>query len=166
MEREVRELFLQLSEIFFVEDIGCRTSTIPIRNLSITNIQCLQQVKNMSTKRSHSDTTTYIKHLVLRIENRMEFSIRATHHHLIAWFQRENVRRSNTWAHLLESTMDSVEWRSSNTDIQHDAIAFSRIVGHRIGSDCLFGILDCKIIHFKVFPVALELFIDLEITIF
>ena len=60
--------------------------------LTVGSVQSLGHVHNLSTQWSHTGTTTNPDHLLARGEVRMEVTVRTTHHYLVAWLQREDVR--------------------------------------------------------------------------
>ncbi len=71
----------------------------------------------------------------------MEVAVGAAHHHLVAGFQRENIARSNTGHHILESDLRlGLHGRSGNAHGKHYAVALGRIVGHGVGAHCRFGV--------------------------
>ena len=136
VEVEVREVFLQSEEIIQIEYFIQSTCTIEIVHLTIGGMQRLTHMHNLCTQRSHTGTTTYPNHLALRIKDRMELSIRTAHSHLVAWLQTEDVRRSNTWTNIHKAHLWFwLKRRCCNTDGQHEAVALSRIVSHRVSTD-------------------------------
>ena len=154
MEREVREVFLNLQEIFQIEYFVQCTCTIEVRHLTVGSMQRLGQVHDLCTQRSHTGTTTYPHHLFLRIEDRMEVSVRTTHNYLITGFQRKDVRRSDTriYVNKARTLIFRFERRRSNTYCQHDAVTLSRIVSHGICTNCFFFIRTFQAEQTKVFP--------------
>ena len=72
----------------------------------------------------------------------MEVSIRTAHRHLVTRLQREYVGRSDTRHHIHEAYLRfRLEGRSGDTDSQHDAVPFCRIIRHRICTYRRFVIL-------------------------
>ena len=71
----------------------------------------------------------------------VEVAERSTHNHLVARFQREDVRRSDTWVHIHETALVGLEWRCGDTNGKHKYITLGRIVGHRVGTDGILGVL-------------------------
>ena len=136
MEMEVGEFLFQSMEIVEVEHLVECTCAIEIMHLAIGSVQCFGHVHDLCTQRSHTCTTANPYHFLLAVEMWMEIAERTTHNNLVAWFKREDVRRSNTWIHIHKSTAIWFEWRSCNTYGQHEDITFCRIVRHRIGTDC------------------------------
>ena len=143
MECEVREVFFDLQEVLQIEYFVQRTGTIEVRHLTIGNVQCLRQVHDLCTQRSHTGTTTNPHHFLLRVEYRMEVSVRTTHDNLVTWFQREDIRRSDTrhYIHKSGTLFFRFERWSSDTYSQHDTVTFRRIVGHRVSTDCFLIVL-------------------------
>ena len=140
VELEVREVFLNLQEVFQIEHLVQCTGTVEVVHRTVSDMQRLGQVHNLGTQRSHTCTTTDPHHFVLRIQNRVEVTVRSTHGHLVTWLQRKDVRRSDTRHHIhkARSLILRFERRSSDTYSQHDAVTLSRIVGHRISTDGRF----------------------------
>ena len=131
MEVEVGIILLQLQEVLQIEHFVQGTCTIEVVHLAVCGMQRTGHVHDLCAQRSHTGTTTYPNHFLLRIEDRMEISVRTTHGHLVTRFQREDVRRGDTRHHILEAYLRfRFERRSGDTYRQHDAVAFSRIVGH------------------------------------
>ena len=60
----------------------------------------------------------------------MEVAERTAHDHLVARFQREDVRRSDTRVDIHEARAVGLERRRSDTHGQHEDVALGRIVGH------------------------------------
>ena len=148
MERKVREILLDLQEVFQIEYFIQRTCTVEVSHLTVCSMQCLRQVHDLGTQRSHTGTTANPHHFLLRIEYRVEVSVRTTHDYLITRFQCEDIRRSDTrrYIHKALSLIFRLERRSCDTYCQHDTVALCRIVSHRIRTDGFFVVvtLQCK----------------------
>ena len=140
VEMEVGEILLQTEEVLEIEHLVERTRTIEIVHLAIGGMERLGHVHNLRTERSHTGTTTNPDHLLLRVEVRMEVAERTTHNHLVAGFQREDVRRSDTGVHIHEAAAIGLERRCGNTHGEHEHVTLSRVVGHRVGTDGGLGI--------------------------
>ena len=140
VEVEVGILLLQSEEVVKIEDLVERTSTIEVVHLTVGGVERLRHVHDLRTERGHTGTTTYPDHLTFGVEVRVEITERSAHRHLVAWFQREDIRRSNTGIHIHEAALVGFEWRSSNTHGEHEHITLSRIVGHGVCTDGRLGI--------------------------
>ena len=154
MERKVREILLYLQEVFQIEYFVQGTCTIEVSHLTVSSMQCLRQVHDLCTQRSHTGTTTNPHHFLLRIEYRVEVSVRTAHDYLITRFQSEDIRRSNTCRHIHKalSLIFRLERRSCDTYRQHDTVTFCRIVSHRISTDRFFIIVTLQCEQTEFFP--------------
>ncbi len=132
VECEIREFLFYFQEVLQIEHFVQSTCTIEIRHLAICSLQRLSHVHNLSTQRSHTGTTADPHHFSLRVEDRMEITVRTAHCYLVTRFQGKDIRRSDTRHYILESRtlFSRFERRSSDTYSQHDTVAFSRIVSH------------------------------------
>ena len=142
MELEVGEILFNLQEVFQIEHFIQCTCTVEVIHHAICSVQCLRHMHNLCTQRSHTGTTADPHHLLLGVEYRMEVSVRATHGYLITRFQGKDIRRSDTrhYIHEARALVFRLERRRGDTYRQHNAVAFGRIVGHRIGTDGFFVI--------------------------
>ena len=141
VEVEIREFLLQTEEIFEIENLVQRTRTVEIMHFAVGRLQSLGHVHNLGTQRSHSCASTDPNHLLFRVEMRMEVAKRTAHRHLVAGFQRENIRRGDTRIHLHETALVGLHRRRGDTNSQHENVALGRIVCHRISANRGFGIL-------------------------
>ena len=153
MELEVGEFFLDGEEVVEVEHFVEGAGTVEVVHNAVGGVKCLGHVHDLSAKRSHTGATAHPYHFALRVENRMEVAIRAAHKHLVARFEREDVRRSDTRHHILESHLRLwLEWRSGNAHGEHKAVALGRIVSHRVGANGRFGVLALEGEESELFP--------------
>ena len=130
MEVEVGIFLLQTQEVVEVEHLVQRTCTIEVVHLAVRGMQRLCHVHNLSTQRSHTGTATNPYHLLLRVEVRVEVAERTAHNHLVAGFQREDVRRGNTRVDIHEAALVGLERWCGDTHGQHEDVALGGIVGH------------------------------------
>ena len=91
VEVEVGIFLLQSEEVVEIEHLVQCSRTIEIVHLAVGSVQSLCHVHNLRTQRSHTGTTTYPYHLLLRVEVRMEITVRTAHHHLVTRFEGEDV---------------------------------------------------------------------------
>ena len=162
MECEVREVFFDLQEVLQIEYFVQRTGTIEVRHLTIGNVQCLRQVHDLCTQRSHTGTTTNPHHFLVRIQDWVEISIRTAHNNLVTRFQREDIRRSDTrhYIHKSGTLFFRLERRGSDTYSQHDTVTFCRIVGHRVSTDGRCVVLAFQREQTELFPSRQIFFAD------
>ena len=146
VEMEVRELLLQSEEIVEEEDFVDSTCAVEIVHLTVTAVAGLQHVHDLCTERCHTGTTTNPDHLLLTIVNRTELTVRTAHAHLVARFEREDIRGSDTagYVHELRSVgalLFRFERRCSDTDGEGDDVALVGVVSHRISTHGSLGVL-------------------------
>ncbi len=92
-------------------------------------MQCLEQVEDVASHRSHSGTTADEYDLVVGILDE-EFAVRAADGDLVSRFERVDVRRADTRIYRNPLLLCPVERRSRDTHVQHDDVALCRVVGH------------------------------------
>ena len=141
VEVEVGILLLQAQEVVEIEHLVERAGTIEVVHLAILGVQRLGHVHDLCAQRSHTGTTTNPDHLLLRVEVWVEVAERTTHDHLVARFQREDVRRGDTGVDLHEATLVGLERRRGDTNGEHEHITLGRIVGHRVSTNGGLGVL-------------------------
>src|SRR5690606_10202877 len=116
-----------------IEQFLLRTSSIPVRNLSVCLLS-MEQVEDLSSERCHTCTPTDVDHLSFgRVD--MEFTVRTGDRHLITRFSSEYIRRTYTRIYVHPSVVSAIpRWRR-DTDGQHDNVSFCWVVGHGVGSE-------------------------------
>ena len=83
----------------------------------------------------------------------MEITIRSTHYYFITRLATENIRRSDTGRHFLESGLRfRLKRRSGYSDCQHYSVSLCRIVCHRISTNSIGVILRFDREDIKPFP--------------
>ena len=139
---EVGEILFELEEVFEEENFVDGTCTVEIVHFAVAHVLRFEQVHDLCTKGSHTGTTADPNHFALRIVARMEITIRAAHHHLVAGLEAEDVGRSDTGHHIEETgaLVFRFERRRGNTHGERDDIAFVGIVGHGVGTNRGFGV--------------------------
>ena len=146
VEMEVRELLLQREEIVEEEDFVDSTCAVEIVHLTVAAVAGRQHEQDPRAQRGHTGSTTNPNHLLLTIVNRTELAIRTAHAHLVARFEREDIRGSDTagYVHELRSVgalLFRFERRCSDTDGEGDDVALVGVVRHRISTHGSLGVL-------------------------
>ena len=76
VEVEVGILLLQAEEVVEIEYLVQGAGTVEVVHLAVLRMQCLRHVHDLCAQRSHTGTTAYPDHLLLRIEVRVEVTVR------------------------------------------------------------------------------------------
>ncbi|CUQ63382.1 Uncharacterised protein [Segatella copri] len=101
----------------------------------------------------------------------MEVSVRTTHHYLVAWLQREDVRRSDTCWYVLESYLWTwQEWSCGDTYGQGDDVTLVRIVRHRVSTNGRLWIVSLEREDVELLPcsdvlLANEILVEILVVI-
>ena len=164
IEREVRELLFDFVELVDVRSLFQSTCAVPERHGAF-GLFGLEQVHDVAAHRSHPSAPADEDQLLRigQVVRQEEFAVRTRDGHLVARLAAENVGRADTRIHFHEAAGRLVERRSGDTDVEHDDVAFGRMVGHRIGAESRFRIFGNQIPHFELVPVFAVLFIDIHI---
>ncbi len=76
--------------------------------------------------------------------------------------REKNKRRTNTRVHIHKATL-FLSHGGGNTDIQHNNITLSRMIGHGIGPEYGLGVFHLQIPHLELIPFIAVLFFYLDI---
>ncbi|MPM19545.1 hypothetical protein SDC9_65971 [bioreactor metagenome] len=89
MECEIGIGLFNSFEIIQVEKLPDGTAAIPECSFAV-GVLCVELIKNMRAHWRHTGTTTDKHHFLLRVFN-VKFTVRSTHHHFVAGFERKNI---------------------------------------------------------------------------
>ena len=150
---EIGEFLFQFPEVFQEESLAQSTCSIEEVHLSVCGVKGLSHMHDLCTQRCHTGSTTNPNHLFARSKVGMEVSIRTTHHHLVARFEAENIRRADTSGHIHETYLRTRQERcGSNTHGKGDDVSLCRIVGHRVCTHRRFRIMGLERKDIKLLP--------------
>ena len=92
IELEVRELLLDLSEVFKIEGLDKCTSSVEEADLAAC-LEGLEELHDVAAKRSHTCTTTHedVLHIVRIVLREEELSVRTADSYLVTRLAREDV---------------------------------------------------------------------------
>lgn len=120
-------------------------------------------MEDMRAHRSHAGTAAD-EHLLVRSILNEKFAVRTRDSHLVARLAREDIGRADARIEFHESSCRTVPRRRGYTDVEHDDVAFGRMIGHRVGPERRLGILRNQIPHFHMVPVLAVFRLDVEVA--
>ena len=165
VEVEVRIFLLQFPEVLEEERLAERACPVEEVHLTVAHVQRLGHVHDLRPQRSHAGAAADPYHLLAGSEVGMEVAVRAAHHHLVARFEREDVRRPDACRHVLEAHLRARQERCrGDADGQHDDVALGRIVRHGIGTDGRFGVVRLEREDVELLPRSEVLLADVVLV--
>ena len=163
MEAEVGELLLDLTEVFFVEDLLLASCPVPVGYLA-ARVERAEEMEDLCTQWCHPCTPTDVEHLGIRVLD-VEVPVRTAHAYLVSRLEGEDVRGGDTGRDGEPLVRSAIHRRRGDTYVERDDVPFGRVVSHRVSTDRLRIILTGQAPHIEVIPVATELLIDVVVGI-
>ena len=85
--------------------------------------------------------------------------------HLVTRLAGEDVGRADSGRHVHEAALGLVERRGGDADVEHDDVAFGRVVGHGVGLEGGLGVVGVQLEHSHFLPVCPVRLLDVHILV-
>ncbi len=141
VEMEVGVFLFELEEVVEIEHLVEGARTVEVVHFAVGGVEGLGHVHDLGAQGCHAGAAAYPYHLGLGVEVGVEIAVGAAHHHLVAGLEGEDVAGGDAGIHVHEPYFGFwLERRGGYAHREHEAVAFSRVVGHGIGAHGCLGI--------------------------